>query len=174
MMDHTLHIVRRAAIGLLLLLMCSGCAFERQWRATCDCPCTGRDLAGCWEGTWQSEMNGHHGGLRAVITDQGAGVYDAHFKATFAVVIPYEFQMSLLVADDGTVYTFEGQEDLGLLAGGVYTYRGTASATDFLAHYCASGNGDHGTFSMSKLCPGQGECCGACGNIPRSCGAMRP
>lgn len=165
---------------VLMLAMCgllTGCCFERQWQAAKSYAYPEQELAGCWEGTWQSDYNGHHGGLRAIITKQGDGYYDAHFHATYAVVIPYEFQLPLLVTDDGRAYVLEGEADLGWLAGGLYTYNGTATATDFAASYCAENN-DHGTFTMTKVqtcseCGADGACgsnggsCGACGSCGR-------
>ena len=169
----TQHIsVGKRAIPLLRTLMLlavasllTGCSFDREWQAARSYAYPEHELAGCWEGTWQSDYNGHQGGLRAIITKQGDGYYDAHFHATYAVVIPFEFEIPLLVTDDGRAYAFEGQADLGWLAGGVYTYDGSATATDFLASYCAENN-DHGTFTMQKV-----HTCGECCASDRSCTA---
>ena len=120
-------------------------------------------MAGCWDGKWHSDWNGHEGGLRAIITKQGEGYYHAHFKATFLKVVPYEFELPMLVTEDGHIYTFEGDADLGLLAGGKYVYNGTASGGQFHADYSAENN-DHGTFTMSKV-----HSCSECGS--EACGA---
>ena len=164
----------RLSVAAVLIVVCgmlTGCSFERQWQEATKYSYPEQELAGCWEGTWQSDYNGHHGGLRAIITKQGEGYYDAHFHATYAAVIPYEFQLPLLVTDDGTAYALEGEADLGWLAGGLYTYNGNATATDFAASYCAE-NKDHGTFTMQKKRP-CAECCGSgtCGATGGKCGA---
>ncbi len=144
----------RSTIPLALAaFLLTGCAFEREWQAARGYAWPENELAGCWEGSWHSDWNGHEGGLRAIITQQGDNYYNAHFKATYAVVIPFEFEIPLLVTDDGQVYTFEGDADLGLLAGGNYVYCGTASGGNFHSTYEAE-NGDHGTFSMVKVVPG--------------------
>ncbi|NQV26689.1 MAG: hypothetical protein HQ518_20235 [Rhodopirellula sp.] len=171
----TAVLIRLALVAVLFTLcgMLTGCSFDREWQASSCYSYPEQELAGCWEGTWQSEYNGHHGGLRAIITEQGDGYYDAHFHATYAAVIPFEFQLPLLVTDDGQAYALEGEADLGWLAGGLYTCKGNATATDFVAAYCAE-NKDHGTFTMQKVqtcseCFGSGTCaasgatCGACG-----------
>lgn len=165
-MKNATHILTLVAICSLL----TGCSFEREWRAASQYSYPEQELAGCWEGTWQSDYNGHNGGLRAIITKQGDGYYDAHFHATYAVLIPYEFRLPLLVTDDGKAYALEGEADLGWLAGGLYTYNGSATGTDFLAAYCAE-NKDHGTFTMQKVltcpeCDGR-EACGSCGSCGR-------
>jgi hypothetical protein len=160
---------------LLLVALCgslTGCCFEREWQAAKRFSYPERELAGCWEGTWQSDFNGHNGGLRAIITKQGDGYYDAHFHATYLAVIPFEFELPLLVTDDGRAYALEGEADLGWLAGGLYTYNGSATATDFVAAYSAENN-DHGTFTMQKVqtcseCSGDGTC-GAAGSCDGEC-----
>jgi hypothetical protein len=183
----TAALLIRVSRVVLLLGMCgllTGCCFEREWQAAKSYTQPEQELAGCWEGTWQSDYNGHHGGLRAIITKQGEGYYNAHFHATYAVVIPFEFELPLLVTDDGRAYALEGEADLGWLAGGRYTYNGSATASDFIAAYCAE-NKDHGTFTMQKVqtcseCGGNGTCgsagscsgsdggaCGACGSCGR-------
>lgn len=146
------RLYRRPA-GLLLavsLFSLTGCAFDREWQSACSYSYPEHELAGCWEGTWQSDFNGHHGGLRAILTKEGDGYYNAHFHATYAVVIPFEFEIPLLVTDDGHVYEFTGEADLGWLAGGNYVYTGTATSMEFQAHYEAE-NCDHGTFTMTKV-----------------------
>jgi hypothetical protein len=164
----------RLSVAALLVALCgllTGCSFERQWQEATRYSYPEQELAGCWEGTWQSDYNGHHGGLRAIISKQGEGYYDAHFHATYAAVIPFEFELPLLVTDDGTAYALEGEADLGWLAGGLYTYNGNATATDFVAAYCAENN-DHGTFTMQKKRP-CAECFGSetCGATGGKCGA---
>ena len=139
-----------ALLAILLTLSLTGCcSFERDWRQSLNYAYPEHELAGCWEGTWQSDWNQHHGGLRAIITKESESTYRAKFKATYLVVVPFEFEMPLLVAEDGQIYTFEGEADLGLLAGGLYTYKGSAAASEFASSYCG-GNGDHGTFTMTK------------------------
>ncbi|MDG2359857.1 MAG: hypothetical protein P8M20_09400 [Planctomycetaceae bacterium] len=160
-----------AFVLVALSVILTGCSFERQWQAANRYAYPEQELAGCWEGAWQSDYNGHHGGLRAIITKQGEGYYDAHFHATYAAVIPFEFDLPLLVTDDGTAYALQGEADLGWLSGGLYTYSGNATATDFIAGYSAE-NKDHGTFTMQKKRPCV-ECCGSgtCGATDAACGA---
>ncbi len=144
---------------LLALLVLPGCSsFDREWRSAQEYAYPENEIAGCWEGSWLSNSNGHNGNLRAIITKQGENYYHAHFKATYAFVIPFEFEVPLMVTEDGGVYAFESQADLGWLAGGVYTYTGTTTPHDFSASYCAAK--DHGTFTMSRL-----QTCTQCSDI---------
>lgn len=159
-----------ARICLLVASTCAltGCAFEREWQAAQSYAWPENELAGCWEGKWHSNWNGHNGGLRAIITKQGDNYYHAQFHATYLKFVPFEFELPMLVTDDGQIYTFEGDAELGLLAGGKYVYNGTAHDGQFNAEYSAE-NSDHGIFTMSKVktC---GDC-GACGATEDSCGA---
>jgi hypothetical protein len=153
------------AVVCLAVSSLTGCSFDRVWTEAQRYSYPEHEMEGCWEGTWQSKYNGHHGTLRAVITKQDEGVYNARFKATFAVVIPYEFEIPFYVSNDGEIYTFNGTADLGKLAGGVHTYNGTSTATDFHSYYSAD-NKDHGTFTMQKL-----RTCAHCGSD--ECGSGR-
>lgn len=166
-MFHLNHLTR---VCLLVASTCAltGCAFEREWQAAQSYSWPENELAGCWEGNWHSNWNGHEGGLRAIVTKQGDNYYHAQFHATYLKVVPFEFELPMLVTDDGQIYTFEGDADLGLLAGGKYVYNGTAHDGQFHAEYSAE-NSDHGIFTMCKVktC---GDC-GACGATEDSCGA---
>ncbi len=140
-----------AATMLMFASLATGCcSFERNWGCCQTYAHPGNDMAGCWEGRWHSDMNGHEGSLRAIITKQDVNSYHAHFKATFAVIIPYEFEIRMTTTDEGDVHSFESTADLGWLAGGAYSYSGHAGECEFFARYCAE-NGDHGTFTMRRL-----------------------
>ncbi|MFP6762761.1 MAG: hypothetical protein VB858_04060, partial [Planctomycetaceae bacterium] len=112
----------RASLLITATTVLTGCAFEREWQSAQGYSWPENELAGCWDGKWHSDWNNHEGRLRAIITKQGEGYYHAHFKATFLKIVPYEFELPMLVTDAGQVYTFQGDADLGLLAGGQYVY----------------------------------------------------
>lgn len=133
----------------IIPLLTGCCTFERDWNSAQSYANSGDDIAGCWEGTWQSDVDGHHGKLRAIITRQGESYYQAHFKATYAKIVPFSFDVPLTVTNDTGLLLFEGQADLGFLAGGTYTYTGQATPSDFTASYCAQK--DQGTFTMSRI-----------------------
>ena len=140
------------------------CSFERDWRSCQDFSYSSDDIAGCWEGNWHSDWNGHEGNLRAIITKQGDDLYHARFKAVFAYIIPYSFDIPLSVSQDGDVALFQSEADLGFLAGGVYRYSGTATSSEFSASYDAD-SGDHGTFTMQRL-PSNSEDCTSMDCVP--------
>ncbi len=138
------------ATSCAIALLVTGCAFEREWQAAQSYAYPEHELAGCWDGSWQSDSNNRQGDLRAIITKQGAGAYHAQVKATHATGIPFEFDVPLLVTDEGSVYTFESEADLGWIAGGLYNCQGMANGIDFDADFRVS-NGNRGRFRMQKL-----------------------
>lgn len=137
-----------AAAGLLLAAL-SGCSsFGREWRAAARQPAPATDLGGRWEGTWISEVTGHRGRLRAILTPEAPHVWRARFHARYAGLLSFGYTVSLhTIAANGEVQ-FEGKADLGKLAGGVYTYAGRANATNFFSTYRS--RDDHGRFELCR------------------------
>lgn len=152
-------------IGLLSFIVASGCAFDRRWhdmkRAAVQgqTPQASDPLAGRWQGEWLSDVNGHKGRLRAIITGaaQAAGekpTYQADFDATFFGFMRAGYSIPLTgEPTDAHTIEFSGSKDLGSMAGGMYEYRGAADGEHFTAHY--ESKSDHGTFQMTR--PGSGE-----------------
>jgi hypothetical protein len=165
-----------ARLFLFVVLACgsSGCllTFERDWRSAQRDGIQTDQLAGIWEGTWQSNYNGHTGKLKAIITPCGNGHYHAQYKGTFALVVPFAYETTHYgeVGEDGVIY-FSGRQSLGKLAGGDYVTQGWANGATFFATFQA--DVDHGTFRMHRVgsCGPSGSCCdsdwcgtGSCGD----------
>ncbi len=143
------RLFRRLA-GSLLLFALVGCSqFGREWRAAARPPVPTDSLAGRWEGRWVSEVSGHTGRLRALLTPTGEHTWRAHFHARYAGLFTFGYTVELRATNDAAgVAHFGGSADLGRLAGGVYTYAGRADATNFLARY--ESRSDHGRFEMGR------------------------
>jgi hypothetical protein len=134
-----------AAAALLSLCGCS--SFSRQWSAAIKQPAPA-DLSGPWEGVWISDANGHNDKLRCIITRESANRYDAAFHATYKRVFHFNYTVPLEVEARGNSFLFSGEADLGKLAGGVYTYNGAATPTNFFSTY--DSKYDHGKFEMHR------------------------
>ena len=108
-------------------------------------------IAGPWEGRWISQVNGHNDALRALIIPVDTNHYDVKFYAAYkkwiTVHFGYTVRMETAPAANGAL-TFHGSEDLGALAGGVYTYEGRADRTNFFSTY--NSKYDRGTFEMKR------------------------
>ena len=151
----------RWCVGLVLICLGTGCcSFERQWRQAAGHCYPSDPLAGRWEGTWESCVNGHTGSLRAIITPCNGGHYHVHFHATFAGCIPYAYEVAMHSVREGDLHRFHGSADLGCLAGGVYQYEGEVNGDCYRARYQA--RKDNGIFTMRRVqdstCCEQGRC----------------
>ena len=99
--------------------------------------------ASCWQ-----YATHHTDQLRCVITKNDDGTYRARFHAKYHQVLNFGYT-ALLKAEPATNgFTFNGQAELGWIAGGIYHYQGTADATNFYSTY--SCKYDHGTFHMAR------------------------
>ena len=107
-------------------------------------------LAGRWEGRWVSERNGHAGKLRAIVKPIDATAYRVDYDAMYMGVLRFGYGMKLRAAphDESRKVAFEGEENLGALAGGVYRYKGVADGQTFTATYAS--RYDHGRFEMTR------------------------
>lgn len=137
------------SLTALLLSSCSS-GFRRDWKAALQKgPSTG--VAGAWEGSWKSEVNGHHGRLRCVVgpAKNAEGDHCFHYHATWAGILSGAYAADHRVVAGKKESTFTGQHDMPQWAGGRYTYSGTVKGDDFSACYqCAK---DKGTFQMRRV-----------------------
>lgn len=132
-----------------LLVLTTGCTtFHRDWRKAAADPLPTDDLYGQWEGKWMSEVNGHNGRLRCLVTKEGQEKYQARFHAKYRRILSFGYTVPLTVSEGGGVFKFEGDADLGRLAGGKYHYEGRASPTNYFSTYRSKY--DHGTFQMTR------------------------
>jgi hypothetical protein len=135
---------------LAALLLLTGCSsFNRDWkRAAADLPQPTNGLAGRWDGFWMSDRNGHNGRLRCIITPGGTMSYDARFHAKYWKILTFGYTVPLQAERSNEVFRFQGEADLGKLAGGVYRYEGTVSGTNFHSSYRS--RYDYGNFRMNR------------------------
>jgi hypothetical protein len=154
-----------SVLSFTLLLAAGGCAFDSKWDnlakskpnavepAPADVDVAAQDdpLTGRWEGKWVSDACGHTGALRAIITRKSEAIYHAEFDATYFPLLRFGYDMELMAdrqKNPAEPVSFKGQEDLGLLAGGVYFYKGSADGDRFTSTYESSD--DHGRFEMTR------------------------
>jgi hypothetical protein len=145
--------LRGCALGLVVLLVTGCSSFHREWDAAAEQPVAPNSIEGCWQGTWRSDANGHTDALRCLITRGTSDSYSARFHAKYRKVFRFSFSYTvpLTVTEKEGALQFEGAADLGWLAGGNYTYKGRATATNFFSTY--SCKYDHGVFEMTRPKP---------------------
>jgi hypothetical protein len=140
-------------LGVLVFCGCS--RFESQWRQVVSQPLPTDNIAGPWEGRWTSHVNGHTDTLRAIISEAPGDDYDVTFRAAYKKGITFHFGYAVrmeVVPTNGAV-AFRGSENLGWFAGGVYTYIGHATPTNFFSTY--DSKFDRGIFEMKRPGPGR-------------------
>jgi hypothetical protein len=141
-------------LGLGLLLLVGGCSsFDRDWDASPRGTSSDSLPTGCWEGTWHSDGNGHHGSLRCIVTRRENSEFDARYYATYSWwIIPFTFEYTvpLTIVRDGDAWHSRGSAELSCwIAGGVYEYEGRAAGDDFVASYRS--DFDRGVFRLKRV-----------------------
>jgi len=140
-------------MSLVAVFWFAGCStFERDWQATGQVRVgTNSTITGRWQGTWRSEVNGHNDQLRCLMTPLTNGLHSARFHAKYKKGIfrfSFSYSVPLQVRRTNDAFQFEGEADLGWLAGGIYRCEGSATVTNFFSTYRSKY--DHGTFQMTR------------------------
>ena len=142
-------------VAVLALHGCDrNCAEEKQIPPAAPAPVTvaaspaAPAVSGKWTGRWESSTHKGHGGggLICNAKETAPGEWSAVFTAEFGKVKDYP--MTLKGKSEGDKVVFGGEIDLGKEDGGVFTWTGRATATEFTGEY--SGGGDKGTFKMAR------------------------
>ncbi|MDA1274987.1 MAG: hypothetical protein O2960_13210 [Verrucomicrobia bacterium] len=134
---------------IVLALLFSGCStFNRDWKAAGSLPNATDGMQGRWAGKWVSNVNGHSGALRCLVSKETEGNYKARFYAEYRRIFRFGYTVILNAKQTNRVDQFQGDADLGWYAGGQYHYEGHASEKEFFATY--SSKQDHGTFEMRR------------------------
>lgn len=134
--------------AMLAMLLCGCSSFGRAWKTAGQAPPSPDSIEGRWEGCWLSDANGHTGKLRCLLSQEADGRYTAWFRATYLKILRFSYRVPLQVESHDGVWDFQGSEDLGKLAGGVYHYAGNATSTNFSSTYDSTY--DRGTFEMKR------------------------
>lgn len=121
--------------------------FNEQWEGASS-PASG-GVAGRWEGEWISAASGHRGRLRCVVEPRSDSAWTMWFRSEYGSILRACYRTEFSVARDGDGWTFSGGSNLGVLAGGAYTYHGSATGTELTCDYRSAR--DHGEFRLRRL-----------------------
>jgi hypothetical protein len=138
----------RLLLSVLLLSFVTGCSFNRDWRRAAHSPPPANDIAGAWIGHWRSDVNGHNGQLRCIMTPHAPNAYMARYRARFWKIFAAGYAVPLSVTNINGEFRFSGTANLGALGGGIYTYEGSATPSAFQSTYRSKR--DHGTFVLHR------------------------
>jgi hypothetical protein len=137
------------APALALLFFTAGCSsFHSDWKQRAALTPAPDSLEGRWQGTWLSDVNGHTGKLRCIVTKIEGDQYQFKYWATFWKIFRASYTVYFDAKKNGATYQLTGTSDLGWLGGGTYAYQGTVSGTNFTATY--KSKADHGIFKMAR------------------------
>jgi hypothetical protein len=132
----------------LVLVVTTGCSFNRDWKRAAASRTPTNDIAGAWVGHWRSDVNNHNGKLWCILTPHAPNAYMARYKARFWKIFTAKYSVPLSVTNMNGDFRFSGTANLGTLGGGIYTYEGSATPTNFQSRYRSKR--DHGTFTMTR------------------------
>jgi hypothetical protein len=135
---------------LCVLPMTSGCAsFGTDWKLAGKTNPAPSSIEGRWEGKWISTSDSHSGKLRCLLTPMPDGRYLARFHSYYWKIFTYSHDAILTVTPQaGGTNRFSGSADLGKMAGGVFTYDGHVTTTNFFSNY--SSKKHVGVFQMTR------------------------
>jgi hypothetical protein len=143
-------------VAAVLAGMLGGCgagAYEEKFSVAQAMPIPAEDpIVGAWEGTWE-DADGHSGQLKAIVTPArtAANVYDVEFHATyFNDWFDHVSVVTLTGKRIGNKVVFEGEKDLGSMAGGVYRYTGHITPAYFHADYTTDSNKYRGIYELRR------------------------
>lgn len=148
-------LVKTRLFRLLLLTVLatslSACSshFEEKWKAAGRQPVKD-PYAGRWAGEWKSTRGTHGGRLECIFTKETPARYTANFHAHWhgfssSHTVPFATKRTR----EGL--RFHGQQDLGLLQGGVYKYEGIVTPRTFRVQYDSWY--DTGVFELRRVPP---------------------
>jgi hypothetical protein len=154
-----------AVAGMAGLPSCTG--IPRGWRqAKAGEPRD--DATGAWVGTWRSHVNGHHGGLRAVVEPPPGqpAALRFRYRASWMRVLCAGFTVDCTGTReaDGSL-TVSGAKDLGRAFGGRFQHTGSIRHGRLTAAYSSAM--DHGVMELRRLNPTPTADHGSAGTGPR-------
>jgi hypothetical protein len=138
--------------GVLLIGKGCGCTSAPPgWRTNVPPPPPADLMAGAWEGAWASDSKPIKGALSAKIEKLSQGAYRASFTSQTEFGLTDESMCVFHVTPKEGLWEFEGKENLGLLKGGTYAYKGTVNGEEFVCTYDSTF--DKGLFRMHRVQP---------------------
>jgi len=124
-------------------------AFERAWRTYSPQGNGTPSIHGRWQGEWVSEVSGHHGELKCLLSPITTDQLNAVFLASFLRWLRVGYGVLLEATESGHGFRLKWESDLGALAGGIYQYEGEVNLMEFNCSYRCKY--DHGLFRLKRL-----------------------
>lgn len=141
--------MKLALICLLLATLVSCSSYQRDFKAATKSFTSTGTLEGPWKGTWQSEVNGHHGPLWCQVSrdPEKAKEWIFRYRAGWGVLQFGDYKHSVKATLKNKLLPIDSSMTL---PGGFGTYhvKGTLTSTNFAMRF--KGNGDKGTMILTR------------------------
>ena len=134
------------AVHMLAPLTANCRDFQERWNEAAALGPEG--ISGRWEGEWVSAVTGHRGRLGCVVNPVAPSLWRMHFRGEYSGFFRACYSTDFTVIWREDRWTFSGQSDLGLLAGGAYAYEGQATLETLVCSYQSAR--DHGEFRLKR------------------------
>lgn len=144
------RIVFRALALPVLFLLASCSSYQDDFRAVSSKAAPTGSPKGAWKGSWKSEVNGHHGPLWCLVSqdDKNSDLWDLRYRAGWGVLQFGDYTHTIVSRlDSAGTLPVEGTMTLPKNFG-TYTVNGTIDANRFQLRY--QGNGDKGTMTLKR------------------------
>lgn len=148
---------RMSAWAVILLFSNCSTGFNREWqRSLVDGKDrAGKDITGIWQGTWRSEVNGHSGKLRCIVSREHAAPgacekdsYRFHYQASFMKLLSATYAVKHHVVETKEGFSFTGEQSIPGIGGGLYHYQGKGTPAQLKATYRSKF--DEGAFELKR------------------------
>lgn len=149
-------LIRVILVVCVALPSLAGCAgYPRGWRQEARKP-PAHPVAGAWEGSWRSDVNGHRGALRCLVRGLPDGRFEFRYRATWAKFLCAGYTVACYVRPgENETWIVSGERDLGRLFGGVFSHEGVIDGDTFTAGYKSAL--DRGVMEMRRVRPPKHE-----------------
>ena len=138
-------------VAVLMTALGSGCTsltFHHDWNQALAAESKPDGLEGAWAGSWRSNVNGHNGSLKCLMTRVDDQTYRArYFARYFGELFAFEYTVDLKPKERDGAFFLEGQADLGLM-GGLYSHKGHIKGDRYDSTY--KSQHDEGVYKLRR------------------------
>ncbi len=135
-------------LSLLALGLASCSSYQTDFKKAARQFEQGESPAGSWKGTWKSEVNGHHGPLWCILSQDAKDQWTFRYRAGWGILQFGDYQHPVKASlKPGPVLPIDDKMTLPKNFG-TYAVKGTVTPTQF--NFRFSGNGDKGTMTLTR------------------------
>ena len=129
-------------VAIVFAAAASGCGTRREpvSPVPAECPVSGDQLSGRWEGTWQSLERGGSRPLEAEFVPCGNGEYRARYQIQIGSLLPLSHEMTHSASRRADTTQFRGELGQSALPGLGTRFEGSTDGVTLVIHYKSASN----------------------------------